>query len=166
MKNSELIIEKLKLTPHPEGGYFRETYRSEILIPGSFSGVPAERNLSTSIYYLLEEKDISLFHRIKSDEIWHHYLGSSVILHCLGENGYFKVKIGSKIEESEIPQFTVRANIWFAAEVEDKESYALSGCTVAPGFDFNDFEMGDRNELIRQFPEYTDLIIKFTSIRH
>lgn len=158
------IIEKLKLIAHPEGGYFNEIYRSSELI--SKSSLPqrynADRNFSTSIYFMLAGEQISLFHRLKSDEIWHYYKGSVTNLHCFEGNQYSLIRIGSGIENNEQPQFVIKAGVWFAAEIENKNSYSLIGCTVAPGFDFADFEFAQRNDLIQNFPDHSDLIKRFT----
>jgi len=165
MKKIQSIIERLQLEKHPEGGYFREIYRSsEILkqqaLDNRYSG---DRNYSTSIYYLLPGNSISRFHRLKSDETWHFYLGSTLILHCINElKGYYRIKLGGNFSENEILQFTIHYGDWFAAEVSDKKSYSLTGCTVAPGFSFQDFEFAVQDELSLKFPELKDLIIKFT----
>jgi len=145
---------------HPEGGYFRETYRStekieKNALPRRFTG---SRSFATAIYYLLEGKDFSGFHRIKSDELWHHYDGCSIVIHVLSpKGGYKRLTVGKSS-----PQCIVKAGDWFAAELSDKKSFALTGCTVSPGFDFEDFELGGRNDLIRKFPRHTKLIEKLT----
>jgi len=165
MNEIQSIIESLQLQKHPEGGYFREIYRSnEILqkaaLDNRYSG---DRNYSTSIYYLLPGVSISLFHRLKSDETWHFYLGSSLILHCISEiKGYYKIKLGNNLTDNEIPQFTIPHGDWFAAEVINKNSFSLTGCTVTPGFSFQDFELAGQNELSVKFPELKELINMFT----
>lgn len=159
------IIEQLGLLPHPEGGYFKEVYRSDEKIgcnalPDRFSG---ERNFCTSIYFLLAEKDKSHFHRIKSDEIWHFYSGTTLILHRIDSAGnYSSIKIGNDILADETPQAVIPHGNWFAAEVEDKNSYALVGCTVSPGFDFADFELANQKDLGENFPQHSELIKRFT----
>lgn len=164
MSDPETIIKILGLMPHPEGGYYKEIYRSEEILrsdalPERYSG---QRNFSTSIYYLLKSGQISQFHKIKSDEIWHFYSGSSVIIHCLNKEGYNKAAVGKNIEEGENFQVVIKAGTWFAAEVNDKISYSLIGCTVAPGFDFNDFILASRDELVKDYPVFEDLIKRFT----
>lgn len=160
------IIERLDLQPHPEGGYFAEVYRSnekvkERGLPGRYSG---ERVFSTSIYFLLEGNQVSHMHRLKSDETWHFYLGSTLLLHIINPGGnYSEIKIGNNLEQDEILQFTIPQESWFGAEVMDKESFALVGCTVAPGFEFDDFEMGERNTLLELYPQYKALIEKLTT---
>jgi predicted cupin superfamily sugar epimerase len=159
------IINKLNLQTHPEGGYFNEIYRSDdmidkISLPKRYNG---DRSISTSIYYMLEGEQVSLFHKLKSDEIWHFYTGSPIILHCLDEDkGYQKILIGNNIFNNEIPQYVIKQGIWFAAEVADKDSFSLVGCTVAPGFDFSDFQFAAKDELIKKFPVYKELIERFT----
>jgi uncharacterized protein len=167
MNRTEEIIKKLKLLPHPEGGYFRETYRStgEISINSQSKNNKGKRNYSTCIYFLLTSKDFSAFHKVKQDEIWHFYDGSPLYLHIISPKGkYSKIIIGNKIEKSQVPQFVVPGGHWFAASVIKKDSYSLVGCTVAPGFDFNDFELGDRSKLIKKFPEYKTVISRFTRL--
>ncbi|QQS37722.1 MAG: cupin domain-containing protein [Ignavibacteriales bacterium] len=163
--NAKEIIKILELEKHPEGGYFREVYRSRDEIdfnkPGqSFEG---KRNISTSIYFLLEGNDISKLHRIKSDELWHHYSGSSVRLFLIDLNGNISQKIlGKNIQEGELFQLTIDAGLWFCAEPINKDSYTLVGCTVAPGFDFKDFELGSREHLLKIYPMHRELIERFT----
>lgn len=156
MKTAKYWIDRLKLEEHPEGGYFKEVYRSNGLIPNSVLGseFKGDRNYSTSIYYLLNKNDISAFHKINQDETWHFYDGSALIIHMVDEQGnYSNKKIGRNPENNEVLQFTVKAGVYFAAEVIDKESYSLAGCTVAPGFDFRDFYMPDKEEFLRIFPD-------------
>jgi uncharacterized protein len=165
MKPLDKIIQQLNLKPHPEGGYYRETYRSsgEIskdCLGSAFSG---KRNFSTCIYFLLTSDTFSAFHRIKQDEIWHFYDGSPVELHLITTGGeYSKTIIGRNIEEGQIPQFIVPAETWFAASVINKNDFSLVGCTVSPGFDFHDFELPSRNNLTSLFPQHTEIITKLT----
>lgn len=165
MHTSQYWIRKLKLQKHPEGGYFSEVYRSgeEIKkehLPARYSGA---RNHSTSIYFLLTNDEFSAFHRIKSDETWHFYSGQPVTIHMIDEKGsYATVKIGSNHDNEEVFQFTIPHSTWFAASVEEPDSYVLVGCTVAPGFHFDDFELGKREELVKMFPECKEMIRKFT----
>ena len=165
MKETDLIIEKLHLIKHPEGGYFKEIYRSEenIELDALPDRYESSRCFSTSIYYLLVEDQISCFHKLQSDEIWHFYKGAPIIIHCLDTlNGYMKIKLGNKIENDIFPEHTIKRGLWFAAEVEDKNSFSLIGCTVAPGFEFEDFELAKQKELIKLFPQQKELIKKFT----
>ncbi len=159
----EKIIQKLELQPHPEGGFFRETYRSEGVIKPDTSGFNGERNFSTCIYFLLTSESFSALHRIPQDEIWHFYDGSPLLLHIITTCGeYTKTTIGRNLEQGEIPQFVVRGGSWFGATVVKKDDFSLVGCTVAPGFDFHDFEMGQRNNLIGRFPDYQEIINNLT----
>ncbi len=140
-------IEMLKLLPHPEGGYFRETYRA------SGKG-PDGRCHSTAIYFLLESGKISALHRIKSDEVWHFYAGTTLHVHVIDPRGSHSIlEIGP-----ENPQGVVPAGCWFGAKVAASDSFALVGCTVAPGFEFADFEIGARERLVSQFPKHGDII--------
>lgn len=164
-KDARLYIEKLGLQPHPEGGYFKEIYRSaEIILP---EGLPRrlskERSVSTSIYFLLEGKQVSKFHRLKSDELWHFYDGSGIRIHIIDDKGNLSnVVLGKDIDNGEVFQTVIPAGYWFAAEIITKISFALIGCTVAPGFDFEDFQLADRKELLDLFPEHHIIINKFT----
>jgi predicted cupin superfamily sugar epimerase len=159
--NANYFITRLQLQSHPEGGFFKEVYRSEESIaskalPARFTG---ERNLSTSIYYLLRQGQHSFFHRIKSDEGWHFYAGETLLIHVIEPDGsYYCIKLGSDIYTGETFQFVVPAKAWFAAEPAPGSEFSLCGCTVSPGFDFADFEIADKEELITAFPEYKEII--------
>lgn len=167
MIEAEKIIKKLSLLAHPEGGFFKETYRSQGVISEENLGSEFEgpRNYSTCIYFLLTSEAFSAFHRIKQDEFWHFYKGSPIKLHIISENGTYKnVIIGNNLEKDEVPQFVVKANYWFAAEVIEANNYSLLGCTVSPGFDFKDFELAERDALLAQFPKHKDIITALTRI--
>lgn len=158
MQEIESLITKLALAPHPEGGYFRETYRSAGITSVENLGF---RNYSTCIYFLVTPEAFSAFHRIRQDEIWHFYLGKPLKLYLISPDGKFSTRlIGNEIKDDHLPQFVIPAGYWFAAHVES--DYALVGCTVSPGFDFRDFEMAKRAELIRKFPELAGIITRFT----
>ena len=159
------LIKRFKLEPHPEGGYFRETYRSEGLISNAKPGweFSSERNFSTCIYFLLTSDSFSAFHRIKQDEIWHFYEGSPIRLYMIApDSNASQAIIGSNFEEGQVPQFVVPKGVYFAAEVAAENAYSLVGCTVAPGFDFEDFELPSRQTLLERFPEHQGLITQFT----
>lgn len=159
------IIYKLKLKPHPEGGFFRETYRSSEKIKENSldNGYIGDRNYATCIYFLLTSDNFSAFHRIKQDEIWHFYDGSPLQLHIISESGvYTSHAIGKNLNKGEVPQFVVSGGSWFAAEVIVNNSYSLIGCTVSPGFSFEDFELKSRNKLISLYPNREKIIIKLT----
>jgi predicted cupin superfamily sugar epimerase len=138
-------IRRLGLVPHPEGGYYRETFRSAMTID-----LPdgRRRAASTAIHYLLPAGARSAWHRVASDEIWHHYDGGPLLLHMLGA--------GTRRLERSDPQAVVPAGTWQAAEPEREP--VLCGCTVSPGFDFADFRMGSEEALLRDFPEHGELI--------
>lgn len=164
---AEAWIDKLDLLPHPEGGFFKEVYRSSDKIPPR--GLPprygSERTFSTSIYYLLKSGQFSAFHKIKSDETWHFYSGSPLIIYMLNPLGTCSTEIlGNSIENDEKLQLTIPKETWFAAEPQYNDSFSLLGCTVAPGFEFADFEMGKRLELIQKFSDQKEIITKFTNI--
>lgn len=164
-RNARYWIEKLQLEPHPEGGYFRQSYRSEMVIarealPAGFGGA---RAASTAIYFLLEGQNVSMFHRLRSDEVWHFYAGEPLIVHGIDPAGkYFQILLGRDLNGGQVLQAVVRAGCWFASHVADWKSFALVGCTVAPGFDFADFEMGKREELVRAYPQHRELIERLT----
>ena len=154
-------IDKLALTPHPEGGYFRETYRSAALIPASTPGLTptGARSVSTAIYFLLDGAQCSTFHRIRSDELWHFHTGSSVAVHIIGNDGMLAThRLGPDAEQGDTFQVVVPAGCWFAAEVLEKTSFGLCSCTVAPGFDFADFALADAAVLSVEYPQHRDLI--------
>lgn len=152
-------VNKLKLERHPEGGYFKEVYRAENEI--SHPGSQKNRNLATSIYYLLEGNDISHFHILKSDELWYFHDGAGAIVHILSNGNYHQKLLGLDVDKGQLPQLLIPANSFFAAEPIDKDSFILMGCMVTPGFDFDDFELADPNTLIKAYPEQRDLIDQF-----
>ncbi|MDA3942467.1 MAG: cupin domain-containing protein [Bacteroidetes bacterium] len=154
-------IEKLALLPHPEGGFYKEMYRSEeeipaVALPNRFKG---NRSFSTAIYYLLGRHDFSAFHRIHADETWHFYDGKPLQLLLLHPDGRLEeVMLG--VGENCRPMFTVKSGLWFAAKSSD--TFSLCGCTVAPGFDFADFEMAAAESLSKEFPQHRSIIESFT----
>ncbi len=164
-KTAAYWIDKLKLEPHPEGGYYRQTYRAEVILakdalPLQFAG---PRAASTAIYFLLEGENFSAFHRLRSDELWHFYAGSTLAVHVIEADGkYSEVVLGNDPDAGEGLQAVVKAGCWFASRVRDKKSFALVGCTVSPGFDFEDFELAKRAEVVRLYPQYRPLIEKLT----
>lgn len=163
MNKAEDWISKLDLQAHPEGGHFKEVYRSEESIasqalPNRFSG---DRSLATSIFYLLRKGEISKFHKIKSDEIWHFYDGAPIhIIQIDIEGKLTKNKLGIDAGNEMRPQLVVHAGDWFAAQ--SLGDYTLAGCTVSPGFDFTDFEIADRKKLISSFRQHQQIIEQFT----
>ena len=160
---AKYYIQKFQLNKHPEGGYYREVYRSGEIIRIDSPKKNLKRNISTSIYFLLEGSQISKFHRLKSDELWHFYDGGSIRVYVIDENGKLSIiTLGKKTEDGELFQTVIKKNSWFAAEVINKRSFTLIGCTVSPGFDFSDFELATREFLLTSFPKHQNLILKFT----
>ncbi|MES2567694.1 MAG: cupin domain-containing protein [Bacteroidota bacterium] len=165
--NVENIVQELNLLPHPEGGYYKETYRSELKVsqsclPADFSG---ERNIATGIYFLIEKGNFSALHKIKSDETWHFYYGDALEVIEINEKGELtQTKIGPDLRNGEKFQYTVKANTWFGSRVSSKGNFSFVGCTVYPGFDFQDFKLGKKHELILQFPEHSGIITELTRI--
>jgi len=184
-------IEKLGLEVHPEGGYFRQTYKAELRIVPEASGrahavakgaarmgqpdLHGSRSASTGIYFLLEGENFSAFHRLRSDEMWHFYAGSPLLVHVLDPAGeYSSILLGGDAKTGQVFQAVVRAGCWFAAELGQSPhlsqsplevelpSYALVGCTVAPGFEFEDFEMARREELQAMYPGQKEIIQRLT----
>ena len=159
------LIAALKLHPHPEGGWYRETYRATENVPRS--GLPERfdgpRSHATAIYFLLSSATFSALHRIKSDEQWHFYTGSSLTVHVIHPDGrYEPLKLGSNLAQGETFQTVVPHGCWFGATVDAPDSFALVGCTVAPGFDFADFEMAECESVGKQFPQHAALIRRLT----
>ncbi len=161
IESADYWIERLQLKPHPEGGYYKETYRSsesigQQALPARYDG---QREFSTAIYFLLKGDQFSRLHRLKTDEIWHFYFGSSLKLHIIdGAGQYTKIKLGPEIDEGQVFQAVIKANNWFGAAVDNSDMFSLVGCTMSPGFDFSDFELGDRLKLISLYPEHRAII--------
>lgn len=147
------LIRELELQPHVEGGYYSEYYRSSqrISVPGG------SRTCSTAIYFLLSGETISKFHRLNSDEIWHFYEGAALNLYTLGPAGLTLTRLGKDAYQAVVP-----AGTWLAAEMSSPDSYALVGCTVAPGFEFEDFELADKDQLTADYPSQRELIQRLT----
>jgi hypothetical protein len=160
---AQKYIKQLQLKKHPEGGYFKEVYRSgERILPTHLpKRYKSSRNFSTSIYFLLEGNQFSSFHLLQSDELWHFYDGSAVLLYIIIQKGKLSVKKLGRDPDCEL-QLTIKKQNWFAAEIEDKKSFALFGCTVSPSFEFDDFELGKRNDLLQKFPQHSALIKRLT----
>lgn len=149
---------------HPEGGYYKETYRStegvlKASLPDRFGG---DRSFCTGIYFLLQKGEFSAFHRIKSDEMWHFYYGSPLNVYVINTKGKLEVlKLGDNFDKGEQFQAVVPAGSWFASAPADEGSFSLVGCTVSPGFDFADFAMAKKEDLIQQFPQHKEVISKY-----
>jgi predicted cupin superfamily sugar epimerase len=165
MHKIEELATQLQLQPHPEGGYYKEVYRSAGTIPQAALGTEfsGDRNYSTGIYFLLTGSNFSAFHRIKSDELWHFYDGDMCKVYVIHLNGELEIiRLGRNIANGEVYQAVVPAGAWFASECSNPNGYSLTGCTVSPGFDFADFEMAERDSLINQYPQHAEEIKKLT----
>ena len=165
MNDPQRLIQVLQLQRHPEGGWFNEAYRAAETIPhrslpDRFDG---DRAFSTAIYFLLNRAEFSAFHRLRQDELWHFYDGASLIIHMIDPDGaYETVTLGRRVESGERPLAVVTAGTLFGATVSDPHSYSLSGCTVAPGFDFADFDMPPREQLVAAYPRHRGIIERLT----
>jgi predicted cupin superfamily sugar epimerase len=163
-----------------EGGYYHESYRSDKYVhvggwcdsnpgnnvyscPRPGHGPSDVRPVLTLIYYLLDGDQFSAFHKVRYDEIWHFYKGSSVNLYILTHSKkLLNIKLGNDIKNDEQVQFVIRGNTWFGADLNDKSSYSLIGCSVSPGFDFRDFELGERDRLKTMYPQHEHIINRLT----
>ena len=171
IRNAQYWIDHLGLESHPEGGWYRQSYRADLLLPEQilpekFKGT---RAASTAIYFLLGSDDFSAFHRLQSDELWHHYAGDPVRVHVIdAEGNYSQITLGSDPEAGQTFQAAVKAGCWFASDLEEafhekrEDTFALVGCTVAPGFDFEDFELAKRDELGQLYPQHRQLVDRLT----
>jgi uncharacterized protein len=161
MITPQQLIQQFNLQPHPEGGWYKETYKStellpEAALPQRFSG---DRSFSTAIYFLLEQGNFSAFHKIKSDECWHFYTGEPLIVYIINQQGTLNIiELGNDINNGHVFQYVVPANCWFASRPAAASNFCFVGCTVAPGFDFEDFELADADELSKLYPQHRDII--------
>jgi predicted cupin superfamily sugar epimerase len=163
--NAQTYIHALHMIPHPEGGFYKESYRSDLLIDVTkpVDGAVVQRNVSTGIYFLLEQGNFSAFHKIQSDEMWHFYAGHALEVLELKDTGELLcTRLGSDVLRGEVFQHVVPAYTWFASRVAGGGVFSLVGCTVAPGFDFADFCLADRGELLARFPQHSQLITELT----
>ena len=157
------LVAQFQLLPHPEGGYYKENYRINLIIdkqslPIGFDG---DRNSSTAIYFLLEKGNFSAFHRIKSDECWHFYTGQALLIYVIDKNGQLDlIKLGNNSKNGEVFQAVVPADCWFASEPAPESNFCFVGCTVSPGFDFKDFELAKATELTEDYPAHKTLILR------
>lgn len=164
MNTAQHWIDRLRLELHPEGGWYCQTYRAPLILPHSaLPGYNSARAASTAIYFLLAGDQFSAFHRLRSDEVWHFYAGSGLIVHVIEPSGkYSELVLGSDPTSGEDFQAVVPAGCWFGSSLRQPNSWALVGCTVAPGFDFADFEMAKRAELTAQYPQHRKIIERLT----
>lgn len=165
MNRGQMWIDRLQMQRHPEGGWYREVCRSAETIPGSAlpSRFGGDRSFYTVIYFLLQGDDVSALHRIRQDEVWHFHDGSPLTVHSVDGSGKRQdYRLGRDFESGQHLVVVVPAGVWFGARGEEADSFSLVSCTVAPGFDFADFEMGDRDTLVQQFPGQRSLIERLT----
>nr|WP_294896817.1 cupin domain-containing protein [uncultured Pedobacter sp.] len=153
--STQYYIDKLGLIAHPEGGFYAETYRGKQEIENSEGN---KRNISTAIYFLLSDHQKSHFHRIKSDELWFHHQGETLSISVIVEDKLEVINLEKDLENGEVLQATIPANCWFASQVKSKKGFALVSCTVALGFDFADFEMAKKSNLLTQYPKYATVL--------
>jgi len=158
-------IQKLELEAHPEGGYYRRTYQNDIVLssttlPNRFKN---NRLAASAIYFLLTTESFSAFHRLQADELWHFYAGTSVTLYLIRPNGELQtIEVGNPLKSPNATfQALIPAQTWFAAAVTAADSYALVGCTLAPAFDFEDFELANKAILMKEYPQHGELIERF-----
>jgi uncharacterized protein len=157
------LIRHLNLQPHPEGGLYRQTYRSEeCILRSGEDQTRVERRASTAIYYMLRDSDYSAWHRIDADELWHFHLGDPLFIHVLNPQGGLSTHVLSNPLEQPDGAFQVRvpAGHWFAAERTGPRGFSLAGCTVAPGFEFETFELADIDELKMRYPRHQALLLR------
>lgn len=161
-------IGALGLVPHPEGGFFRETWRAPEAVgqEGLPPRFPGPRALGTAIIYLLRAGDHSRLHRLHADEVWHLYDGGPLHLHVLEPGaGYRRLALGRDIVRGESPQCVVPHGAWFGAEPAEGVAFVLAGCTVTPGFEYEDFELGERTALLTAFPAHHALVERLTAAK-
>ena len=164
-RTAQYFVEQYGMQAHPEGGWYKETYRADEAIqqahlPVRFKG---DRSFSTAIYFLLEDEQFSAFHRIQSDELWHFYYGGALNVYVIHDSGLMEIiRLGNNPDRGEVFQAVVKAGCWFASKPAKADTFSLVGCTVAPGFDFADFEMAEREALIRQYPQHKEVISLLT----
>lgn len=165
MNTASEIVKTLELVPHPEGGFFKETYRGrEVSEAGRHGSLGEKKRVwATGIYYLLTAGSFSAFHRLRDDELWHFYDGTPIVIHMITPSGHYSNRIvGSDIKNGQVPQLLIPGGTWFAAELSGPGEYALSGCTVSPGFDYSGFELARRDKLIAEFPHHRPIIGRLT----
>ncbi|MBX7194995.1 MAG: cupin domain-containing protein [Sandaracinaceae bacterium] len=168
-EEADAIVRALGLVPHPEGGFYRESYRAPLVLPASALSARhgGDRSASTAIYFLVPRRSFSALHRIASDEVWHFYAGAPLEIVELAPDGALtRTVLGADLRAGERPQHVVPAGAWFGSRVlagtDARGDHALVGCTVAPGFDFADFELGTRDALVRMFPAHAAIVTELT----
>jgi predicted cupin superfamily sugar epimerase len=155
------VIRLLDLKPHPEGGHFSEVFRAAQPVTSAAHDGP--RSASTAIYFLLRSGEFSALHRVRSDEVWHHYAGDPLELHAFDQDGHRLCELGRDLARGQRPFAVIPANVWQAARVAGAvHGFALCGCTVAPGFDFADFELPSRAQMLEHLALYPELVMALT----
>lgn len=159
-KDANYWIKELKLIPHPEGGHYAETYKSQVYSSeNEVAQCKNRRQCASLIYYLLNKEECSAFHRLLSDEIWLFHAGAPLNLYLIDPKGNLRIEtLGAQPEREENLQVFIPADTWFAAELNQKDSYSLMSCLVSPGFEWNEFELADKDLLSREYPEHASLI--------
>lgn len=161
MSRIDQLIQQYKLQAHPEGGWYYQTYKSNEQV--AVSALPIRfgggRAFSTAIYFLLEQGNFSAFHRIKSDECWHFYAGDALHIYIIQQNGELKIiSLGNDLQKGQAFQYVVPANCWFASRPAPGSEYCFVGCTVSPGFEFEDFELANADTLSNEYPQHAIII--------
>lgn len=158
MMTAQDWIDRLNLKPHPEGGFYKETYRADTAMNG--------RSVKTAIYFLLRTGEVSHFHRIDADEMWHFYTGQPLTVHMIHAHGHYtQFTLGADMKSGQVFQAVVRKQVWFGAALNENaaaDDFALVGCTVAPGFEFSHFEIAKRSGLLGEFPQHSQIIKRLT----
>ncbi|WP_238915974.1 cupin domain-containing protein [Clostridium sp. YIM B02555] len=160
MYTADYFVKQLDMIPHQEGGFYKEVYDSEDNV--SVENINEPRKLWTTIYFLLRDGEVSNFHRLKSDEMWYYHAGSSLTIYMINPEGELIIEqLGLDIENGEKPQVLVPKGYIFGSAMNNS-GYALVGCMVAPGFEFKDFELFERNYLLDKYPIFKEIILKLT----
>ncbi|MEZ4887760.1 MAG: cupin domain-containing protein [Chitinophagales bacterium] len=158
-------IQHLQLEAHPEGGYFRRTYQSSLTLPSTAlpKHFKESRLAASAIYFLLTTESFSAFHQLQADELWHFYAGSTVTLYLIHPDSTLQtIEVGDPLTNPNASfQALIPAQTWFAAAVTTADSYALVGCTLAPAFDFEDFELAEKQTLLQQYPQHSTWIERY-----
>jgi uncharacterized protein len=163
--DAQFLVQKFGLLPHPEGGFYRETFRSDKDVSVVLKGNNETRASSTAIYFMVVPGNVSRLHRIESDEVWHFYSGGPLKVIELTKDSeamYRETILGNDIASGQILQYVVKRGTWFGCFPAEGSAFSFVGCTVAPGFEFQDFELASRAKLLEEFPKAADVIVKLT----
>ncbi len=154
--DAKTYISKLGLEPHPEGGFYRETFRSDVT-------TGAGRACATSILFLLTSGNPSNFHRIDAEEVWFYHGGDPLTVHILDKDGsYSSIAIGPNLNAGQVLQAVIPPDVWFGSSCDIDAGFSLVGCVVVPGFTFDGFELAQRSKLLKTHPKYSEIIFKLT----